>query len=163
MPAVRARKEGCVNRIGGLISPLVKGLGIEDALRLESMRKEWAGLAGEPLSLHIGPASLKGGELLVYADSPAWLQQTTFFKAALIKKLSSFGVKNVRFMLGRVRPAGKKQAPVLSRPPDAPLDSGTLRYIEDAVAGVKDAELRDCIRKTMEKAMRTRPASRKSG
>lgn len=149
-----------MNRIGALISPFSKGLGLEDAIRLEQIKKEWAGIVGDPLSVHICPAGLKNGELLINADSPAWLQQVTFFKSEIIRKLTSFSVKEVRFRLGRII----SNKPERVRPEQLQkryLSSEEKSYIEDAVSVIKDPELRECIKKTVEKSMQTRPVSHK--
>lgn len=150
-----------MNRIGALIAPFSKGLGLEEALMLERIKKEWAGLVGSPLSVHICPAGLKNGELLINADSPAWLQQVAFFKAEIIGKLRSFNVKEVRLRLGRIVSNNKPERVRPEQLQKRYLSSEEKNYIEDAVSVIRDPELRDCIKKTVEKSMQTQPVSHK--
>lgn len=161
MSAYRECEEGCVNRLGALIAPFSKGLGLEEAVRLERIRKEWAGLVGSPLSVHISPVGLKNGELLINADSPVWLQQVTFYKSEIIRKLSLFNIKDVRFRLGRTAPKEMSEKKLPEQPRIKPLSSEEKNYIEDAVSAIRDPELRRCIKKTVEKSMQIQPFSRK--
>jgi hypothetical protein len=145
-----------VNKIRGLLSPLVKNLGIEGALKLVAMRRDWADIVGKPLSLHMWPSNLQNNELLINVDSPVWLQQISFYKTAIIKKLHSFDVRDIRFRLGKIGSEKKLQKPLLDREIRASLDNETVEYIETTISGIKDEELRDGIRKAMEKAFSQR-------
>jgi len=145
-----------VNRIGNLLSPLVKNLGIEGALKLEVIETEWTRIFGEPLSLHTCPANLQNGGLLIHVDSPVWLQQISFYKDDIVKKLSPLGVKEVRLRLGKIRPGKKTATPQSAEAQYVSLDTDTLQYIEDTVSGINDPELRECIRKAMGKAFSRR-------
>jgi predicted nucleic acid-binding Zn ribbon protein len=75
---------------------LARELGLESGLRLERMRARWDTIFGEPMALHAYPISLSEGELLIGVDSPVWLQELSFRKAALVEKLSEFGVSAIR-------------------------------------------------------------------
>ncbi|HXX57772.1 MAG TPA: DUF721 domain-containing protein [Thermodesulfovibrionales bacterium] len=141
-----------MNRIRGLLSPLVKNLGIEGALKLETMRRQWSNIIGRPLSLHIWPSSLQNNELLINVDSPVWLQQISFYKTAIMKKLQSFDVRDIRFRLGKVGSERSLQQSPSGREIRASLDHETAAYIEATISGIEDDELRDRIRKAMEKA-----------
>ena len=151
MPAVWCSQEIHVKRINGVLSPLLTHLGIDEAVRFEGMREEWARLFGEPLSLHMWPSSLKGGELLIHVDSPLWLHQLSFFKAEILRKLHLFEVREVRFRLGRMGHLSKIRLNVKPEPEEPPLGSDSIRYIEETIEGIQDLELRDCIRKAMRK------------
>jgi hypothetical protein len=152
VPAVRAGEEGCVNRIGGLLSPLLKGLGIEEAVRLEGIKGEWTNIFREPLSLHMHPSRLKNGELLINVDSAVWLQQISFYRAEIIGKLGPFGIKDVRFRIGR---AGTGRKPQSERPQQGKsrLDGDAMRQIEETVSGMEDSPVKESIRRAMAKAL----------
>jgi hypothetical protein len=153
--AVRTGEKGLVKRIGNLISPLVAGLGLEEAVRFEQIRKEWSDIFREPLSLHMFPCSLKHGELLITVDSPVWHQQLIFLKSEILKHVSPYGVKDVRFRIGKVQTKTKE----MSRPPQqkAPsLDRVSLQQIEETVSELKDGPVKESIRKTMEKSLSAR-------
>lgn len=151
-----------MNRIDEIISPFLKGLGVEEAVRLEGIKKEWSNFFGEPLSLHMHPLSLKNGELMINVDSPVWLQQISFFKTEIINKLTAFDVIEVRFRLGKAKPSRKTFVHQDSQTYNAQPDKKALQYIDDTVSEIKDAELRDCVRKSMEKAFSGRQGHRKT-
>jgi len=142
-----------VKRVGALISPFLKGLGLEEAVRLERIKKEWAAIFREPLSLHMFPSSLKNGDLLIAVDSPVWLQQLSLFKAELMKNLRPFEVKEIRFRLGHIRKTSERKTD--EPPPQKKLSLGrdALREIDNTVAEVKDIELREGVRRAMEKSL----------
>ncbi|HTR44183.1 MAG TPA: DUF721 domain-containing protein [Thermodesulfovibrionales bacterium] len=148
-----------MKRIGSLISPLVKSLGIEGALRLEGIRGEWAVLFGEPLSLHMSPVSLRNDELLIAVDSPVWLQQISFYRKDIIEKLRPFHVAEVRFRLGKIRQTKDFREKPASPPAKKALDKNTLRFIEQTLSGIEDDALRKSIGDLMERAFsQERPA-----
>jgi len=138
-----------VKRADSLLAPIIRNLGIEDSIRLGRIKKEWAGVFEKTISFHTCPASLKEEELLVNVDSPVWLQQLSFYKEDIVKKLRGFGVKAVRFRLGRVFPEKKKEQEVLKK---RLLTSGDNAYIEETVSSIPAGELRDKIKKAIEKS-----------
>lgn len=141
-----------MKRIGSLISPFVKSLGIEGALTLEGIRGEWAVLFGEPLSLHMSPVSLRNDELLIAVDSPVWLQQISFYRKDIIEKLRPFHVAEVRFRLGKIRQTRELREKPAPPPARKALDKDTLHFIEQTLSEMEDDPLRRSIRKLMEKA-----------
>ncbi|HET6514726.1 MAG TPA: DUF721 domain-containing protein [Thermodesulfovibrionales bacterium] len=145
-----------MKRVGAVLSPFVKSLGIEGALKLEELKRAWPTLFGEPLSLHMSPSSLKEGELLITVDSPVWLQQISFYKPDILKKLGPFDVRDIRFRLGTIR----IEKNIRSRPRKAKreksLDSDTLSFIEETVSELEDPGLKESIRKAMGKAFSSR-------
>jgi len=139
-----------VKRADSLLAPLIKNLKIDEAVRLGRIRAGWPDIFEKPVSLHIFPVMLKEGELLINVDSPAWLQQLSFFKDKMADKLRGFGVKAIRLRLGRVVSAekekGRKQ--ILHKP----MTAGDRSYIEKTVSNVNEEELRNGIKKAMEKS-----------
>lgn len=144
-----------MKRIGALISPFVKNLGIEGAVRLEDIRREWPAIFSEPLSMHMQPSSLKDNELIINVDSPVWLQQISFFRDDITGKLNRFNIKSVRFRLGRLA------APKTSRPYYPPVRKKEMSnedklFIDDTVSEVADPGLQERIKAVMEKAFTRR-------
>lgn len=139
-----------MKRADSLLTPLIRNLGIEDAVRLGHIKKEWACVFERPVSLHMSPANLKEGELLINVDSPVWLQQLSFYKETIIKKLHPFGIKAVRFKLGRVLPEKKQDKTIPKR---QALTAKEHSYIEETVSSIPDQELRDRIKKAIEKSI----------
>ncbi|MBI4690748.1 MAG: DUF721 domain-containing protein [Nitrospirae bacterium] len=139
-----------MRRADSLLAPLIRNLGIEDAVRLERIREEWQNIFERPISFHTSPSSLREGELLISVDSPVWLQQLGFYKEAIIKKLHGFGVKTVRFKLGRVLPERKYDRTVSK---SRPLTESDSLYIEETITSVADQELRERIKRAIEKSI----------
>ena len=157
--AVRTGEKGLVKRIGNLISPLVAGLGLEEAVRFERIKKEWSDIFREPLSLHMFPCSLKHGELLITVDSAVWHQQLVFLKNQILKNVSPFGVNDVRFRVGKVHTKTKEMPRPLQNKV-GPLDHASLQQIEETVSGLKDGPVKESIRKTMERSLSARKVKR---
>ncbi|MDH5203741.1 MAG: DUF721 domain-containing protein [Nitrospirota bacterium] len=145
-----------MQRADSLILPLVRELGFEDGVRLAEMKKKWDDLFHEPLSSHMSPLMLSGGEVILNVDSPVWLQELNFLKEDLIKKLSHYGVRSVRFRLGRVSTGitsgVKRQSTTRSGSKDKSLTAKELSYIEETVSQINDNALRETARKAIQKA-----------
>lgn len=141
-----------MKRLDLLISPILKEFGMEEAVRFEGIKRGWTDIFREPLSLHMSPSSLKNGELLINVDSSIWLQQLTFLKAEIIKNLSPCGVRDVRFRIGRVnvKKAGASQNTEKKK---HSIDSDALQQIENTVSEIKDSDVRESIKKVMEKSL----------
>jgi hypothetical protein len=141
-----------VKRADSLLFPLVRDLGIENSIRLIEMKKKWHHLFNEPLSSHMAPYKLSEGEILMHVDSPVWLQELNYFKKDIIEKLSPYGVKDVRFKLGKV--STKTGSIVSSQGLSVKrLTAEELFYIEKTVSQIDDEELRETVRRTIEKAI----------
>jgi Dna[CI] antecedent, DciA len=143
-----------VKRLDKLLSHLLPTLGIDEAARLEGIRGEWTTLLGEPLSLHMWPIRLRGGELLANVDSPLWLQQVSFFKTEILKKLLRFNVTEVRFRLGRIGHFKKTRTLPNQEPEGHSLDRDSQLYIDETTKDITDQELRESIRKAMTKSFK---------
>lgn len=151
MSAVRAGEEGPVKKIGSLIAPLVRELGIEEAVKFEELKKKWENLFNEPLSLHMCPSRLNNGELLINVDSPLWLQQLSFLKTQIISSLASFEIRDVRFRIGKVVGTRKREDRYLPLARPA-LRDDDLQQIESTVSEIDDVAMKGTIKKAMEKS-----------
>lgn len=128
---------------------MISSLGMEDAVKLGHLRAKWSDIFESPVILHISPASYREGELLINVDSPIWMQQLGFYKEDITKKLSGFGVNRVRFRLGRVFRLEKSES-FLEKKQMTPED---IAYINETVSLVSDEELRNSIKKAIEKSL----------
>lgn len=155
MPEIRIRKKGTVKSLAEIISPILRQSGLEEGMRLDIMRRRWDELFREPLSLHLYPASLNDGELLINVDSPTWLQEVTIHKKEILNVLRPFCIKDIRFRLGR---AGFRREKIRSekgydREPERELTPQSVRFINETISPVKDDDLREVIRATIEKSL----------
>lgn len=141
-----------MNRIDGLLRPVFRQLGLEGALTLRDLERQWDTLFPPPLSLHLRPIRLRDGELLITVDSSVWLQQVSLYKDEISGRLRPFGVADVRFRLGRVSTGERRRKPREEKamPPLGPEDQ---QRIEESTAGIKDTALRESIRRAMGKAL----------
>jgi hypothetical protein len=151
---IRYGQKGClVKRADSLLLPVIKELGINDGVGLAEIKRNWYNLFSRPLSYHMSPSMLSNGEILLNVDSPAWLQELNFYKEDIIKKMSSYGIRAVRFRLGRV----STKSEVRSHPPEAEearsLTHEELSYIEDTVSKISVEALRETVIRTIEKAL----------
>jgi DNA replication initiation complex subunit (GINS family) len=96
------------------------------------------------------PAILKEGELLLHVESPAWMQQLTYYKKEIIRKLSSYAVTDVRFRLGRI--TKKKQKPLAEKPMRT-LSPEEVSFAASVVADIRNEALKDSIRRAIEKSL----------
>lgn len=139
---------------------VLKDLGFEDGVKLEDLRREWCKLFDEPMSLHTYPAEIKKRELLITVDSPVWLQQLGFFKQEILKKLEAYDVRSVKFRHGRIyrkrvsATGAAIDSDLKARAKAKRLSDSEIAWIEDTVSTLSDPELRETIRKTLEKSLK---------
>lgn len=136
-----------MKRIGLALDPLVRELGLEGGIRLESLKHRWVEVVGSPLCLHSAPISLSDGRLVVALDSSPWLQQARFFERSLMEKLSPLGISAVSFRIGRVRP--ESPAPNNDAPEKTPPSPHALDMIDKLVSQVSDETLKKSIHAAM--------------
>jgi len=139
-----------VNSVDSLLIPFIRELGIEDGVRLAKIKRNWHNLFNKPISHHMSPSMLSRGEILLNVDSPVWLQELQYYKDDILKKMRSYGVKAVRFRIGRV----SKKSGVRCRESDVRKPTHEeLSYIENITSKINDEALRETVRRTIEKAI----------
>jgi len=138
-----------VKRVDDLLLPLVKDFGIQDNIRLAEIKKSWYSLFKDPLSSHMSPYKLSEGEILLNVDSPVWLHELNYFKKDIIKTLSSYGVRELRFRLGRVSTKAKSEVHRQNKT----LTTEELSFIEKTTSQLSDAEIRETVKRAMKKAL----------
>ncbi len=139
-----------MKRAETVLGPMLKQLGLESGVRLEKIRNDWPDIFEKTISPHMFPAALNEGALLLHVESPAWMQQLTYYKKEIIRKLSAYGITDVRFRLGRI--TNKRQIRTEQKP-KRELSSEELSYAASAVSGIRNEALRDSIRKAIEKSL----------
>jgi len=150
-----------VENAGSILASIFKNIGMEDSLTLARLQREWTTLFDEPLSLHIYPASLNNGILVVNVDSPIWLQQLKFFKQNILKKLEAYRINTIDFRHGRTNPSRFNRTWNQSGidtceqtfQPEKTLDEADVDWIDQTLATVNDPGLQDSIRNVLEKAL----------
>ncbi len=143
-----------MKRADVLLKPLIHDLGIVDGIRLAQIKAHWNTLFQKPLAYHMAPSSLSGNDLLLNVDSSVWLQELKFYESDIIRKLSAYQVKTVRFRLGRVRSTEGRQDQEPSGQGKT-LTAADRTFIDETVSPLQDEELKEVIKKTLAKAMTT--------
>jgi len=133
-----------------VLGPMLKQLGIENGVRLERIRNDWPEIFEKSISSHMFPATLKEGELLLHVESPAWMQQLTYYKKEIVRKLSSYAVTDVRFRLGRITKKKQKQE---AEKPMRLLSPEEISFAASVVADIRNEALKESIRKAIEKSL----------
>jgi Dna[CI] antecedent, DciA len=153
VPAFRdGEKSGLVKRADVLLKPLVRNLGLDDAIRLAQIKSQWHTLFQKPIAYHMSPSSLSGSELLLNVDSPIWLQELKFYQEDIIKKLTLYHVRTVRFRLGRVYAIANQEGENEGLK-GKPLTAHDQSFIEETVSNIEDEALKEVIKKAIAKAM----------
>jgi hypothetical protein len=105
---------------------------------------------------------MHGKKLNLVVDSPAWMQQLSLLKPEIMEKLNrNLGkdvVKDIRLTLGEVA-ATKKPADTVPSP--VSLDQKERATIEQFAGEVRDPDIRDAIRRVMEKDFLNRKKEQK--
>lgn len=94
-------------RIGDLIGPLLKKLGLERRVREARIVNDWERIVGRKIADHSKPVGIRGRTLLVNVDSSVWLSElSSFFKKSILERvneeLDEKRFKDIRFRIGDV-------------------------------------------------------------
>ena len=149
-----------MKKVGSLCVPFIRELGIQDAVRLAAVKRDWHTIFNQPLSNHMSPCTLSHGEILLNVDSPVWLQELQYYKKEILGKLRPYGITSMRFKIGRVshnisRKKRDKETKFKSLSPEE------LSLVEETAAQVDDKELREILQKAMKRSLSTRKVKQK--
>ena len=145
-----------MKKTGAVLGPLLKNLGLESGVRLARIKCDWYGIFDEQITSNLFPASLSDRELLLHASSPIWIQQFTFHKSEIIKKLSAYGVQDIRFSLGKIPQKKQKILPQLKA---TELSRENIFFITELLSDISDENLKETIKKAVEKSLTSKKAA----
>lgn len=130
---------------------LIRQLGLEEGVKLFQIRNSWTSIFSEPLTLHMWPVKLSEGELLIQVDSPLWMQQLTFLKRDIVTKLSRYGVRDIRFRLGKIyrEDFGKPE-----EKPARHLSPDDRSFLDGLASEISDEDIRTAVKKAAEKSLK---------
>lgn len=93
-----------VNLAGKFVNAILRATGTDDGLHEDQVRGAWKELAGEFISRHAEPVSVKDGHLVLRVTQPALRFQLEQMKPMLLgrirERLGPDKVKSVKFTLG---------------------------------------------------------------
>nr|NIR13570.1 DUF721 domain-containing protein [Desulfobacterales bacterium] len=110
-----------------------------------------------PLALHTFPRYLSGSRLTMDVDSHAWLQQASFLKSEILKKLKPYGVSDLLMRIGRIEALREEHQPEVA---PSELTREESDFLDEVLSGIDDADLEDHIRGAMQAWSRKRRAFR---
>ncbi|MEW6107807.1 MAG: DUF721 domain-containing protein [Nitrospirota bacterium] len=145
-------------RTDSILSPIIKNLGIDDGVCLARIKNNWYRIFNKPLSLHMYPSKFAEGELLINVDSPIWIQQLGYYKKEIIDKLSDYGVRDIRFRLGKIY--GKRENVPAREHAVKELSREDNLFVSELLSNINDESLKASIRKALEKSLRSSKSSK---
>ena len=93
-----------IHSAGKFITAILRSAGAEDGLHEDQVRSAWKELAGDFISRHTEPVSVKGGHLILRVTQPAMRFHLEQMKPMLLTRIrSQLGenrIKSVKFTLG---------------------------------------------------------------
>jgi len=148
-----------LDRLSQIIGSLMRARGLQSRMSEYRIFGQWEKTVGSVIAGHAQPVSVRGSKLFLAVDSPAWMQQLSLLKPEIIEKVNrSLGkeaIKEIGLNLGEVTPL---RAPAEQEASPAPvtLSPEDRAAIESTVAGIKDADVRQAMRRVMEKDFSSR-------
>jgi hypothetical protein len=146
-------------RVGTILRPLLTRLSLEEKITLNRLKREWSQVFGEPLSRHTSPAEFDKGTLVIAVDTPGWLLQLKFFRQEILEKLHGYGIRDIRFRLGRVycstpdSGSARAHSDVADR--KAEPSESELQWIDQTLTPVDDEGVREALRRALKKSLTT--------
>ena len=145
-----------MKKTGAVLGPLLKNLGLESGVRLARIKNDWYEIFDEQITSNLFPVSFSDNELLLHVTSPILMQQFSFHKIEIIKKLSTYGVQDIRFRLGRI--PQRKQIISHARKPRE-LTRENMFFISELLSDISDENLKETIKKAVEKSLTTKKSA----
>lgn len=137
---------------------MLKARGLQGRLSEYRILGKWEKTMGPVIARHAHPLSVRGPKLYLAVDSPAWMQQLSLLKPEIIEKVNAgLGRETIREIvlnLGEVRAtAASPPEPEVRRE----LTNEERMRIEETVAGLSDPDVRQALRRLMEKDFLRKP------
>jgi hypothetical protein len=144
---------GKINRLSVTLVKMLKAQGLEGRLQEYRVFGQWEKAVGKVIARHAQPCSLRGKKMTLVVDSPAWMQQLSLLKPEIIEKvnrrLGHNAIRDIMLKLGEVAPRTVEASEDL--PVRADLDRDEREKIEYALQDLHDPEIREAVRRVMEK------------
>lgn len=145
--------ESKFEKVSDILAPLMRDYGLGAKADEYKILRIWDRAVGDKISSHAQPKMLIRGVLTVAVDSPAWMQQLTFYKEDLIDRINNGIEKDVitdiHFRIGKVEKNRFKNTDSRLKTDITPLQS---EKIEGYLEPVKDPEVREIIKGAITKA-----------
>ncbi|MBI5238545.1 MAG: DUF721 domain-containing protein [Deltaproteobacteria bacterium] len=144
-------------RLGSIILNSYGALGIEAKVREHKIKKLWKEAAGPGLNAVSEPARLIGKTLYCAVSSPVWMTELSYRKKEIIgtlnDRLKGAFITDIIIRHGDVSNIYQEEVPPATALKAAEVTEEQRRFIEETVEPVKDQELKEVIKRAMEKAL----------
>jgi len=154
---------GKINRLSVTLVKMLKSHGLDSRLQEYRVFGQWEKAVGKVIARHAEPCSLRGKKMTLVVDSPAWMQQLSLLKPEIVekvnKRLGHIAIRDIVLKIGEVPPRAGEPAEDL--PDLADLDRDEREKIEYALQELHDPEIREALRRVMEKDFLRRKKSEK--
>jgi len=130
---------------GTIFDKIAKDIGLESGRKIHNIRKEWSNLVGKTIATHAYPETIRGDMLILTVETPQWMHHLTFYKEEISLKLNAFGIKQVRFKLGKLPDSHNS----VHEKKDLLLTEDDKRYLNDTLRNINDEELKERLRRLL--------------
>lgn len=143
--------------VGEVIEEVLKKRKLPYVREDRALRLVWRRSVGETIDNNTRPERIERGVLTVRVASSPWLQELRFLKEEIIVRFNEVSglapISDLRFLLGQVEARGEEaREKVSSLPPlKSFLTPRDQRMMAESLSRVKDPELREILRRVMEK------------
>jgi predicted nucleic acid-binding Zn ribbon protein len=139
--------------ISGLLSAYLRGTPVEKRLEEGRIWMVWEQAVGNRIASHAVPCAFREGVLTLTVDSAPWMQQLTYLKQELIRKVNSElrqeMVKEIQMKAGRVKvPVAPAKPWVQQR---RQLSADEIAWVTEQAESVTDPELREVFERLIRK------------
>jgi hypothetical protein len=152
-----------LDKLSFTLGSMLKALGLQGHLSGYRIFGHWEHIVGAVIARHARPQTVRGKKLYLSVDSPAWMQQLSLLKPELIEKvnrnLGTGAIKDITLKLGEIDSpeVSPKEAALLR----APLNAEERERVEQYVQGIHDPEIREAIRRVIEKDFQSKKGTTK--
>ncbi len=148
-----SRRSRKVEKLGITLEKVLNRRGLASKLKEYRLFGQWERAVGSVIARHAQPSAIRGKKLTVTVDSSAWMQQLSLLRPEIMNKVNAClreeAVDSITLRIGELDlPAPSRVEP---RPPSGSLDAGERRRVEEYVAAIADAEVRESFRRMIEK------------
>ncbi len=148
-------KERQLTKISDVLLKIAKKFDLEIKIVEHTINKNWAKLVGERIASHTKPDTVSYRKLLVYVDSPAWMQQLMFLKEDIIKNINEAAgrqiIKDIRFQIGDVTKEAEASADEDSsnKAEFRPLTKNDLSFADEVTRPIDDEKTKGKAKKAV--------------
>ncbi len=151
-----------LEKLSAALGSALKARGLQARLAEYRIIVQWERAVGRAIARHAQPRVLRGGKLYLAVDSPAWMQQLSLMKPEIIEKLNGClgknTVKDLALNVGEVVfPENRLEE---AAPRRMPLGAEEREKIEQYVRDIPDHEVREALRRVIEKDFQSRKSGR---